>query len=399
MAGEVSGPIALEEAWKRLLSLATILDSETLAVGDCAGRFLAASLGADRTQPEHDLSAMDGFAVCGDGPWTVIGEARAGHPFSKPLQPQQAVAISTGAHCPEGTTSILIIENAYLDGTSLTATEAPVPGRHIRRAGLDFSAGNPLLASGTYMGPVEIALARAAGHGELSMRRRPQVTVIECGDELVGDPRNCPPGKLPASNGAMVAAMASAVGAEVVRIGPVPDNRSALLVALAEADSADLVITTGGASVGPHDLVRPALEALGAEIDFWKVAIRPGKPVLLARCETGLFLGLPGNPVSSFVTAYLFMMPLIRAMQGSTAPFPRPVWQTITQALPEGGERREFLRGCFADGGVTPLAERDSSALFNLSQADVLIDRAPCAPAVSSGSSVPCYLLRPPSIA
>ena len=386
----MTAPIPLEQAWDRLFALVRPLATESVPVDEAMGRYLAEDLLAHRTQPERDLSAMDGFAVSGPGPWRVVGESRAGAPFAGVLALGQAVRISTGAACPNGTHGIVMVENAVLKGLELHA-ERTVPGRHIRRRGFDFTAGTALLDAGTRIGPAQLALARAAGHRSVAVARRPLVAVIECGDELAADPQDCPPGHLPASNGAMVAAMAAGAGADTRRIGPLPDDRAALVHAIAGANDADVLVTTGGASVGEHDHVRGALEDCSAELAFWRVAIRPGKPLLVGRCGEQLVLGLPGNPASSFVTALLFLLPLLRALQGAARPRQQPLPLVLAGALPRGGDRREFLRARFEAGRAVPLAERDSSALRTLAAADLLIDRPVNAPAASAGDAVSCY--------
>jgi molybdopterin molybdotransferase len=389
--------LLLGQAWDELAGLITPLDAETVAVDDAAGRILGEDIVARRTQPSHDLSAMDGFAIAGEGPWKLVGESRAGTPFSGSLSSAEAVQISTGAHCPPGTRSVLIAENAQVDGDIVRAAEEPETGRHIRRKGFDFTEGERVLTSGTKMGAAQMALARAAGFGDVLVARRPKVAVLECGDELVSDPQDCPPDRLPASNGAMLAALARSAGAIVQRVGPVKDTSEAMNAAFNAAGGADLIVTSGGASVGKHDLVKPVLEARGAKLAFWKVAIRPGKPLLVA-FDTGnnppaLVLGLPGNPVSTYVTAFLFMLPAIRRFQGDQTALPEPIFLPSADDLPKGKARQEFLRGSIIGGSAKVLEERDSSALGALATATILIDRPIDAPPVTKGTPVPVYLL------
>lgn len=391
-------PIPLEEAWERLFALVKPLGSEAVAVDEAAGRYLVEPLFARRTQPARDLSVMDGFAVTGPGPWRIVGESRAGAPFEASLSSDEAVAISTGAACPNGTEGIVLLEDATVDGSGFSAP-SPEAGRWIRRRGFDFTKGAHLLDSGTRIGPGQLALARAAGHGTLSVARQPRVAIIECGDELVGDPKNCPPDRLPASNGAMVAAMAAGTGAVVERIGPLPDDRAVLAAAIAEAADADVIVTTAGASVGEHDHVRGALVDCGAELAFWRVAIRPGKPLLIGYLGKQIVLGLPGNPNSSFVTAFLFLLPLLRALQGAIRALPVAFPLPLASPLGAGGDRREFQRAQFREGEAVPLEERDSSALATLAAADLLVDRPIDAPAAPPGTLVPCYWLGSGSIA
>jgi molybdopterin molybdotransferase len=217
---------------------------------------------------------------------------------------------------------------------------------------------------------------------------------MDSGDELACDPAACLPHQIPASNAAMIAAMLAPLGCEVQRIGPVPDDRAALAAALAEAESADILVTSGGASVGDHDLIKPALAAWGAETAFWRVAIKPGKPLLVATRGAQVVLGLPGNPVSSFVTAFLFALPLVRAAEGDPAPLPVAVSLCAGEALPAVGPRREFLRAVRAGESVRIAGSQDSSALSALAAADCLIDRPAHAPAVAVGEPVLGYMLR-----
>src|SRR5690606_3566863 len=217
--------------------------------------------------------------------------------------------------------------------------------RHIRRAGFDFRTGDPLLPAGIRIGPAQLALAIAGGRADLAVRALPTVAVLDSGDELAADPAHCESHQIPASNGAMLAAMAAPYAAKVNRIGPVPDKLDAMIEALRQAGDADVIVTSGGASIGDHDLVRPALEAWGATIDFWRVALKPGKPILVARRGAQWIVGLPGNPVSSYVTAYLFLLPLLRHLGGAREALPRPLAATLADPLPAAGDRLEFVRG------------------------------------------------------
>jgi molybdopterin molybdotransferase len=290
---------------------------------------------------------------------------------------------------------VLMQEDAARDGDGLRLTGTPPspPGKHLRLRGNDFAEGKELLASGTRLGPAQLGLALSAGHGWLAVRRAVRVAIIDSGDELSGDPGDCAPHQVPASNGAVLAALAAGEACEIVRIGPVADTMEDLAAALDAAGDVDLIVTSGGASVGDHDLIQPALLEWGATIDFWKVAIKPGKPLLVARRGTQLVLGLPGNPVSSMVTAYLFLLPLLRTLLGSAQPFPRPVRAELGLALPAGGDRREFLRANWDGQRVTPITNQDSGALAGLAAANALIDRPAGAPAMAADTTVPVYLL------
>ncbi len=390
-------PIPLAEAQERLLSQVEPLGAEEVPAAEAVGRYLAADVSARRTQPAADLSAMDGYAMRLDdlvGPWRVVGRSAAGHPYSRSLAQGEAVRISTGALVPAGAGAILLQEEAEREGDTLRLTVSGEPSpRHIRRAGFDFRQGDTLIRRGLQVGPAQLALAISGGHASLSVGRRPTVAVLDSGDELSADPTSCAPHQIPASNGAMLAAMAKPYARTVRRIGPVADDLDAMLGALGEAEGADVLVTSGGASVGDHDLVRPALERWGATIDFWRVALKPGKPVMVARRGRQWVLGLPGNPVSSYVTAFLFLLPLLRALAGSGQPLPARIETRLEGALPAVGERQEFVRAWFSGQTVRPLNEQDSSALGALSAANALIDRRAGAPAAISGGLVSCFLL------
>jgi molybdopterin molybdotransferase len=248
--------------------------------------------------------------------------------------------ISTGALMPEGGEAVLLQELAERDGERLALTPGgEASARHIRRRGFDFAVGEPVLQAGLRLGPAQLALALTAGHGgaTLEVGRLPRVAVIDSGDELVAGAAQWDDHRLPASNGAMIAAMASPLASSVECLGPVPDRMEALAAALARAEQADVVVTSGGASVGDHDLVRPALEAWGAEIDFWRVMMKPGKPILLARRGAQWILGLPGNPVSSYVTAFLFLLPLLRRLAARASACRARCLRTPTGRCPPAG--------------------------------------------------------------
>ena len=397
-----SPPLSLDEAQARLVALAPVLPTEHRAVEECAGYYLAEPLSALRTQPAAPLSAMDGYAVrAGDpGPWRVVGESAAGHPLARALGHGEAARVSTGAIVPDGGDCVLLQEDCAREGDALRHLEAlPARGRHIRQAGLDFGERDLLLAAGTRISPAQLALAIAAGHQHLAVRRRVRVTVIDCGDELVRPGVPHAAHHLPASNAPMLAALAAGMPVEIRRLGPIPDRLDALAVAFDAARDADIVVTSGGASVGDHDLIRPALDHAGANIDFWRVAIKPGKPLLVARRGAQVVLGLPGNPASAFVTGFLFMLPLLRAALGAAAPLPTPLTARLAAPLPPGGRRMEFLRARWAQGEVRPEAEQDSGALRPLANANALICREIGAPPAQAGEHVPIYWLQNGGIA
>jgi molybdopterin molybdotransferase len=401
-------PISLEEAQARLLALAEPLPIEHVDVEGTLGRYLASPMSARRSQPVADVSAMDGYAVIpGDlaGPWKVIGESAAGHPFDGTLRPGEAVRISTGALLPAEAGAVIVQEDVTREDNALVLTgTAPQPGhKHIRRRGMDFTDGGLLLVQGMPIGPAQIGLAVAAGHKHLPVHRIPRITVIDSGDELAAEPDCCAVHQIPASNGAMLTAMMHSLPVDAKRIGPIPDDLDALVRAFEAASDADVIVTSGGASVGDHDLLRPALEAWGAEIDFWRVAIKPGKPLLVATRSHGerrqLVIGLPGNPVSSLVTAYLFVLPVLRAFLGAADALPRSITAKLAAPLKPGGARREFLRGVWNGETVQALSLQDSGALSSLAASNVLIDRPARAEAVDAGSLVRMFLLQNGGIA
>ena len=401
----MAAPLPLDQAQKRLLDLATLLPIERVPPDEALGRYLAEPLLARRTQPPADLSAMDGFALrTGDlpGPWQVVGESACGHPFVGQVKAGQAVRIATGALLPDGADMVLMQEDALRQAARLTLTGTlPAPlTRHIRRRGMDFTEGTELLGQGARIGPAQVALTLSAGQRLVAVRRMPRLAVIDSGDELAADPQFCAVHQIPASNGAMLAAQARcAVPCTVTRIGPVADRIEALVAALDRCGDADLIVTSGGASVGDHDLVRPALEAWGAQIDFWKVAIKPGKPLLVARKGRQIVLGLPGNPVSSHVTAILFLLPLLRAMLGAASPLPHAFMAPLAEPLPAGGDRQEFLRAHWDGMRLTTAVNQDSGALAALGASNALIERLPSAPALAANSIVRAYLLENGGIA
>jgi len=395
-------PLPLPEAQARLLALTEPLPAETVAAEQALGRCLARPLPAIRTQPPADLSAMDGYAMREgeSGPWSVIGESAAGHPFAGAVMPGQAIRISTGALMPEGADAVLLQEHARREGDLLSLNGEGTPvSRHIRRAGFDFAKGDEVLAAGTRIGPAQLALALSAGHASLPVHRLPDLAIIDSGDELAPDPGNCAEHQIPASNGAMLGGMVRGLARDVRRIGPVADDLGALAAALAGAGDADVIVTSGGASVGDHDLVRPALEAWGGDIAFWRVAMKPGKPLLVARKGGQFVLGLPGNPVSSYVTALLFLLPLLRALAGNAKPLLQPICVPLGAEMPAGGARLELCRGILAGGTVSPIREQDSSALRALSVANALIERPAGAPRAPAGTPVPVHILESGGIA
>ena len=383
-------PVA--EAQARLLALGERLPVEELPVSACSGRWLARDLLALRDQPWADLSAMDGYAISSaewPGPWRIAIESTAGAALPPALAAGESCRIFTGAPLPPGADAILIQENAELrEGLLYPIGDALAPGRHVRATATDFAVNQLLLPAGTALGPAQIALAVLGGHGSLSVGSRPTVALISTGNELVPPGAPTPPGRLPSSNAPMLAAMLGAAGAEVIDLGIIPDDLEALTRALQEAAKADIILSTGGASVGDHDLVRPAFAAAGGNLDFWKIRMRPGKPLMAGKLGDSIFLGLPGNPVSAFVTATLFLLPLVRHMAGAADPLPRSATASLAAPLPATGERDDYLRAFHTTDGLVSVTSQDSAATAALAQAQCLIVRPAVSPAAAAGDQV-----------
>lgn len=383
--------LPVEEAQARVLALADVLPTELVPLIDCGGRWVAADVMALRDQPSADLSAMDGYAVAaGRGPWRVAQESAAGGALPQPLLPGEAARIFTGAPVPPGADSILIQENAQRDDDRVAQSAGDIlkPGLHIRRRASDFADGDVLLSAGTLLGPAQLGLAALGGHGALPLRRRPRILIIATGNELVAPGAPIPVGKIPSSNSVMLSALLRSLPCDVEDMGIVPDDMSAMVSALEHARHADVVITTGGASVGDHDLVRPALEAAGGSLDFWKIRMRPGKPLIAGKLGDAVFLGLPGNPVSAFVTATLFLMPLVRHLLGDLQPFAVIGAAPLATDLGATGERDEYLRARLTPGGAVVLTAQDSAATRALAEANCLIVRKAGSSAAIRGDTV-----------
>lgn len=386
--------ISVAEAQARLLALASPLPPVERELMQAVRHYLHAPLTAMRTQPAADLSAMDGYAIAVEdfpGPLRVIGESAAGQPFAGALQKGEAVRIFTGAHVPQNADSVLIQENALRDGNVLRATvdRAPTLGANIRRLGSDFQVGNTVLPKGTYLDAGAIAVAAMAGHARLHVGGVPRIAIAATGDELVPAGAAAGPAQIPCSNSPMLQAMLVGLPCDVHDAGILRDDLAALETSLlALSEKADIIVTTGGASVGDHDLVQTALLNIGAQMDFWKVAMRPGKPLMAGKIGNAVVLGLPGNPSSAFVTAFLYLLPLIRHMAGSILPLPELLEAATATNLPTGGDRAEYLRATVEGGYITPLMVQDSGLTRTLSQANALLIQQPHVPPRPKGSMV-----------
>ncbi len=401
-------PVA--EAIARVTAGVAPLSAETVPIAEAAGRVLATDLAARRTQPPFPASAMDGYALHGadatlGAEFRVVGMAAAGHGFDGSVGRGETVRIFTGAPVPDGADTILIQEDAARDGDIIRVTEAAQPGRHVRRRGLDFADGEVLLPAGTRLGMRQLSLAAAMGHGTLEVRARPRVAIIATGDELVPPGAPTGPDQIVASNATGLAALVSALGGVPHDLGIVGDDIGAIaeVVRRAVAVPADIVVTLGGASVGDHDLARVALEAVGMRLDFWQIAMRPGKPLMFGTVPVGdgpdaRVLGLPGNPVSTLVGGLLFLRPLVAAYLGTPAPdLSEPAVLGVDIAAND--KRPAYVRATLVATAaglpqVTPLSPQDSSMLSTLAAADCLLIRPPFAPAGKPGE--PCRILRLP---
>jgi molybdopterin molybdotransferase len=391
--------ISVEEALVRVLEHAAPLPAEQVPLAEADGRVLTADLRALRTQPPADVSAMDGYAVRAvdvvNAPvqLKIIGEVAAGRPFITPVGPGEAARIFTGGFVPDGADTVVVQEVTQRDGDRVTIQKSTTQGRHIRRKGLDFQEGDTPFAAGHRLRARDLALAASMNHPHVPVHRRPRVALFATGDELVS-PGGAPgPGQIVYSNGFALGALARREGAEITDLGVVPDRLEETIAAVRKARErgADILVTTGGASVGEYDLVAQAFAAEGIDLSFWKIAMRPGRPLMHGRLGAMHVLGLPGNPVSSYVCSFLFLVPLIRRMSGRrdvTTPTESAV---LGAALPQNDERADYLRATLmpgADGLVaTALPIQDSSMMAVLSKADCLIIREPYAAAAHAGSS------------
>jgi molybdopterin molybdotransferase len=395
--------LPVDEALRRVLAgVAGPVEAESVALFECHGRTLAQDVAATRTQPPFPASAMDGYAVraadVAGAPVVldVIGESAAGRRFAGTVGPGQAVRIFTGAPVPDGADAIAIQENAQpLDESRVRIREPAAAGRFVRPAGLDFREGEVLLRAGATIDARDIALAAAMNHARLSVRRRPRVAIIATGDELVLPGENPGPDQIVASNIFAVAAIVAKAGGEAIDCGIARDTREdvARVVAIAREASPDILLTLGGASVGEHDLVQEVLTGLGLELGFWRIAMRPGKPLIHGRLGGMLYLGLPGNPVASMICTVLFVVPAIRALLGNVASWPPTETAVLADDLAANDLRQDYLRATLDHRPgelplVTPFAKQDSSMLGLLARADALVIRAAHAPASHAGESV-----------
>jgi len=379
--------LSVEEAQARILALAAPLAPENIPFTDAVGRFLSKDVTALRDQPAAALSAMDGYAIRFEdlpGPWSITGEVAAGAMPSRAIGAREAMRIFTGAMLPPGADTVVVQEDVAEAGAALVLIgEGPAArGKHVRARAGDFAAGTCLLAAGARLTPGAIAAAIMAGAPAAAVGRRPRVAILTTGDELVPPGHPLGVGQIPDSNGAMLAAMLKEEAAEVGLPLHAPDDRTLIANVLRDlARHHDVIVTIGGASVGDHDHIQGALADAGGSVDFWKVAMRPGKPLVAGTIGTAALLGLPGNPASAFVTATLFLLPLVRHLAGARAPLPLVRQAPLAAPLAAGGERRDYLRARLDADGLTPFASQDSGQTVPLAAANALVIREPRAPA------------------
>ena len=395
-------PVA--EALQRVLADARALPAETAALNDAPGRVLTEDLAALRTQPPAAVSAMDGYAVrsadVAQAPVNLklIGEVAAGHPFAGEVKAGEAARIFTGGVMPAGADTVVIQELTARDGDTVTIQKPTAKGRNVRDRGIDFTQGQPLLRKGRHLTDRDVMLAAAMNYPTLRVHRRPKVAVLGTGDELVAPGGAPAEGEIVYSNGFALIALARSEGAEVSDFGIAPDRVEDIAAAVRRARGwgADILLTSGGASVGEHDLVQKALATEGLALSFWRVALRPGRPMMHGRLGGMQVLGVPGNPVSSYVCAFLFLVPLIRRLAGRDDVERIPEGARLGRDLPANDERADYLRATLAQGPdgliATPLPAQDSSLMAPLAKADCLLIREPNAPFAPAGS--PCFILK-----
>ncbi|WP_137178169.1 gephyrin-like molybdotransferase Glp [Roseomonas sp. AR75] len=390
--------LALEEARARILAALEPTPAETVALAEGWNRVLARPVPARLTQPPADVSAMDGYALrAADGAegarLDVIGSAPAGHPFAGAVGPGQAVRIFTGGFVPPGADAILLQEDAEETDGRVLVKEAVKQGRWVRRKGLDFAAGDTLLPAGRRLTARDIGLAAAGNNPWLTVHRQPRIGILATGDEIALPGEPIPAGGIVSSNAHALSALVRAAGGAPIILPIAPDDRDAIAAAAAAARACDMLVTTGGASVGEHDLVQQALGPEGFALDFWKIAMRPGKPLIWGRLGRTPVLGLPGNPVSALVCAVQFLVPALAVLSGLPAAPPRTMLVRAGAPLAANDKRFDHLRASLsADAAghpvATPYPVQDSSMLATLARAEALILRPPNAAALPVGAEV-----------
>jgi molybdopterin molybdotransferase len=392
--------ISVEEALARLLAPLAAVPPEQISLADAVGRVLAEDVAARRTQPPFAVSAMDGYAVRAEdvaklpARLRIVAEIPAGAGFGGRLGRGEAARIFTGAPLPDGADAIVIQEDTERQGDQVEVKEGAPKGRYVRRAGLDFAEGDVLLRAGRRLTPRDVGLAAAMNRPWLFVYRRPRVAILSTGDEIVmpGDPIG--PHQIVSSNALALCAFVTASGGVPVLVGNAPDDPDALRRIAAAARGVDLFVTTGGVSVGEHDLVRDVLSEEGLAIDFWSIAMRPGKPLMFGEYRATPMVGLPGNPVSTLVCSLVFLKPALDRLSGLPEDAEAPVTARLGVALKQNDRRQDYLRSRLvrsADGVIeaVPFEIQDSSMMRPLAASDCLVVRPPHAPALAAGSPVP----------
>ena len=389
--------LSVDEARARILARLSPTGIEQLMLDAAFGRVTARPVQARLANPPADISAMDGYAVRAadtvvGARLAVTGAAPAGHAFAGRVEAGTCVRLFTGSLLPSGADSVLIQENATRQGETITVGESVAVGRHIRRSGQDFDAGDEVLPAGRRLGARDIGVAAAANHPWIACRRRPVIALLATGDEIALPGEPIPPGGIANSNTPMLAAVIRAAGGEPLVLPPARDRIEAIAASL-DGLRCDMLVTIGGASVGDYDLVQAGLGARGFEMDFWKIAMRPGKPLMHGRLGDTPVLGLPGNPVSALVCAVLFLLPAIARLSGDSIEQPEIEVARLAAAVPSNDHRADHLRASLsrdADGRhlVVPFPRQDSGMLRRLALSEALVLRAPHAPAATVGESV-----------
>jgi molybdopterin molybdotransferase len=396
--------ISVDEALARILALIPPPVAETVPLARASGRVLAAPLVARLSQPPFDASAMDGYAVRAADvrlgqPLRLIGVAQAGQRFAGMMTEGQCVRIFTGAPLPIGADAVVMQEDAVANGNEIRFTILPAIGQSVRSRGNDFADGRKLLPAGAVLTPARLSLAAAANCASISVTRRPRIAILATGDELVSPGTSPGPDQIIASNSFGLAPLFAPHAAEILDLGIVRDDRKALEAALLRAfdTGVDVLVTTGGASVGDRDFVQEALVDLGVKLDFWKIAMRPGKPLMFGTRGKTLIFGLPGNPVSAMVTGTVIVLPALRRLTGGADPLGHRLWLPLATALAANGPRRHFLRGHLIGSPsgtmVSPIAQTDSGHTSSLAEADVLIVQTENDAGLPSGGMVETILL------
>lgn len=390
--------LSVADALSRVLEHASPLPAEEVPLAEAAGRVLVYALKARRTQPPADVSAMDGYAVrtsdVANPPvrLKIIGEVAAGRPFPRAVGSGEAARIFTGGVMPDGADTVVIQEHAKRDGDGVEVERSSAKGRHIRVQGLDFKAGEALLLAGHRLTARDLALAAAMNHPLVPVHRRPKIALLATGDELVPPGVEPAPGQIVSSNTVALAALARAEGAIVEDFGIVADRLDDTVAAVrrARASGADILVTSGGASVGDYDLVQKAFTAEGMTLSFWRLALRPGRPLMHGRLGAMDVLGVPGNPVSAFICAFLFLVPLIRRLAGRSDLAATTESAVLGCDLAGNDERADYLRATLKDGPqgtvATPFPVQDSSMIAPLAKSDCLVIREPYEAAARAGS-------------